>query len=120
MSDASAFPGCSGSVLFLLNGHDLFHPALMPPASKRRSQPFIDDAECLVRAEDARTQRQNIGIIVLAAHLRLIVRAYVGGPDAINFVCGNGHANAAATDQNAQIGALLAYIVRHGASVVRV
>src|ERR1041385_596659 len=120
LSSSSMTPGSSSGILFFFNGHDFFHAALMASTGKLRGKPLIHDGEGLGRIEDASAQRQHVGIVMLAAHLRFIFCAYVCGPDAIDFVGGNRHANAAAADQNAKIGALLAHVVRHGSGIVRI
>src|ERR1044071_1975804 len=92
----------------------------MPAAGKLRGQPFIHDAKSFTSIEDAGAESEHVGIVVFAAHLGLIFRAHVGGPDPVNLVGGNRHANAAAADQDSEIGALLAYIMGHRAGVIRV
>ena len=79
-------PGSPGGVFFFFNGHDFFHAALMAATGKLRIEPFIHDGKSLLRIEDASAQREHIGIVMLAAHLRFIFCAYVCGPDAIDLL----------------------------------
>src|SRR5215831_3541270 len=120
ISEPLSISGSPGGVFFFFDGRDLFHAALMPAAGKLRGQPFIHDAKSFVGIEDASAQRKNVGIVMLAAHLGFIFSAYVCGANTVNFVSRDRHANAAAADQDAKIGALLTHVMGHRAGVVRV
>src|ERR1051326_6816874 len=113
-------PGSSSGILFFFNGHDFFHAALMAATGKLRIEPFIHDGKSLLRIEDASAQREHVGIVMLAAHLRFIFGAYIRSADAVDLIGGNRHANAATTDQNAKIGALLADVVGNSPGIVRI
>src|ERR1043166_2362925 len=107
-------------MLFFFDGRNLPPAALMPAAGKLGGEPGVDDAHSLIRLENAGAQSENVGIVVLTAHLGLIFGTAIGGADAVPFVGCDRHANAAAADQDAKIGALLADVVRDGAGIVRV
>src|SRR5258708_9823346 len=92
----------------------------MPPAGERSRQPLVHNPQRFFFLENARAQRQHIGVVVLAAHLRLMLAAHIGGTDASNLVGSHGHANSPPAHQDAYIGALLAHIVRYQTGVVRI
>src|SRR5258708_21121414 len=57
---------------------------------------------------------------MFAAHLGLTLAGHIGGANARNLVCGNRHADSAATNENPQVGALTADVFAHPAGIIRI
>src|SRR5205807_3192912 len=95
-------PRCPSALVpaFTLDGGDFFDAAFVASAGEFGGQPLVHDSEGFLVLQNARTEREHVGIVMLATHLSFVLRTDVGGPHAGHLVGGDGHANAAAADQD--------------------
>ena len=92
----------------MIEFRNLIDAPLMASAGELRREKTRHRFDDLMLAQHARAHRQHVGVVVFAAHARghRVVRD--GRANAADFIRGDGHADARAADENAQIVAALA------------
>jgi hypothetical protein len=97
----------------LIQFGNLVDAALMAPAREVRAQKTRNHLDHLMLAQYSRTQRQHIGIVMFAAHLRGKRVMRHGRADAADFVCRYGHADSSTANQNSEIAVALLHVPRN-------
>ena len=77
-----------------LEGPNLVDAALVPSAGKRRVEERVDDLAGGVGWREALAEREDVGVVVLAAQTRRLLVRHRGGADARDLVGGDRHADA--------------------------
>jgi len=91
---------------------NLIDAALMASTRELRSQKTRNHFYNLMLAQHSRTQRQHIGIIMFAAHLRGQRVMCNGRANPADFVCRDGHADSSTANQNSEIAVALLHAPR--------
>jgi hypothetical protein len=99
--------------MIFLEMFDLLHAAGVPTGLKLRFQPDADHPIDQLIPQEVGRQTQDVGVVVSATHLGGNAVVAGSGPDAMDLIRGNTHADAGAANQNTAINPFLSHRPGH-------